>query len=120
MQGGVAQGIGQALLRARGATTRERPGADRLVHGLRHAARRRPARRSTLDDAGRCRRRANPLGVKGAGEAGAVGATPAVMNAIMDALAPLGVARRSDAGDAGARVARDPRRRSKSAANPRA
>jgi aerobic carbon-monoxide dehydrogenase large subunit len=33
----------------------------------------------------------NPLGVKGAGEAGAVGAMAAVMNAIVDALAPLGV-----------------------------
>ena len=35
--------------------------------------------------------RQNPLGVKGAGEAGTVGALPAVMNAILDALAPLGV-----------------------------
>jgi carbon-monoxide dehydrogenase large subunit len=33
----------------------------------------------------------NPLGVKGAGEAGTVGALPAVMCAILDALAPLGV-----------------------------
>ncbi|HEX9522292.1 MAG TPA: xanthine dehydrogenase family protein molybdopterin-binding subunit [Reyranella sp.] len=33
----------------------------------------------------------NPLGAKGAGEAGTVGAMPVVMNAIMDALAPLGV-----------------------------
>jgi carbon-monoxide dehydrogenase large subunit len=33
----------------------------------------------------------NPFGLKGAGEAGTVGALPAVMNAIMDALAPLGV-----------------------------
>jgi carbon-monoxide dehydrogenase large subunit len=33
----------------------------------------------------------NPIGAKGAGEAGTVGALPAVMNAIMDALAPLGV-----------------------------
>ncbi|OJW28752.1 MAG: hypothetical protein BGO51_19280 [Rhodospirillales bacterium 69-11] len=33
----------------------------------------------------------NPLGVKGAGEAGCVGALPAVMIAIMNALAPLGV-----------------------------
>ncbi len=33
----------------------------------------------------------NPLGVKGAGEAGTVGALAAVMNAILDALAPLGV-----------------------------
>lgn len=35
--------------------------------------------------------KANPLGVKGAGEAGAVGALPAVMNAIGNALWPLGV-----------------------------
>ena len=35
--------------------------------------------------------RLNPLGAKGAGEAGTVGALPAVMNAIIDALAPLGV-----------------------------
>ena len=33
----------------------------------------------------------NPLGVKGAGEAGAVGGFPAVANAILDALAPFGV-----------------------------
>ncbi len=33
----------------------------------------------------------NPLGAKGAGEAGTVGALPAVMLAILDALAPLGV-----------------------------
>jgi carbon-monoxide dehydrogenase large subunit len=34
----------------------------------------------------------NPLGVKGAGEAGTIGATPTVVNAIVDALAPRGVA----------------------------
>jgi aerobic carbon-monoxide dehydrogenase large subunit len=33
----------------------------------------------------------NPLGAKGAGEAGTVGALPVVVNAVMDALAPLGV-----------------------------
>jgi len=33
----------------------------------------------------------NPLGVKGAGEAGSVGALPAVVNAIVDALAALGI-----------------------------
>ncbi|MFT5485873.1 MAG: carbon-monoxide dehydrogenase large subunit [Paracoccaceae bacterium] len=33
----------------------------------------------------------NPLGVKGAGEAGAVGALPAVTNAVIDALAEFGV-----------------------------
>ena len=35
----------------------------------------------------------NPLGVKGAGEAGAIGAPPAIMNALMDALSPIGVRR---------------------------
>ena len=33
----------------------------------------------------------NPLGVKGAGEAGCVGARPAVMNGIIDALSPYGI-----------------------------
>ena len=33
----------------------------------------------------------NPLGVKGVGEAGAIAATPAVVNAIVDALRPYGV-----------------------------
>ena len=33
----------------------------------------------------------NPLGVKGVGEAGTIGATPAIANAVIDALAPLGV-----------------------------
>ena len=33
----------------------------------------------------------NPLGVKGVGEAGTIASTPAVMNAVVDALAPLGV-----------------------------
>ncbi|MBI4617038.1 MAG: xanthine dehydrogenase family protein [Planctomycetes bacterium] len=33
----------------------------------------------------------NPLGVKGVGEAGTIGATPAVVNAVVDALAPFGV-----------------------------
>jgi len=35
--------------------------------------------------------RTNPLGVKGAGEAGAIGAPPAVINAVVDALAGVGV-----------------------------
>lgn len=33
----------------------------------------------------------NPIGVKGVGEVGAIGVPPAVINAILDALAPLGV-----------------------------
>jgi len=33
----------------------------------------------------------NPLGVKGVGESATIGSTPAVVNAVLDALAPLGV-----------------------------
>jgi aerobic carbon-monoxide dehydrogenase large subunit len=33
----------------------------------------------------------NPLGVKGAGETGTIASTPAVVNAVMDALTPLGI-----------------------------
>ena len=34
----------------------------------------------------------NPMGVKGVGELGTIGATPAVVNAVMDALARNGFA----------------------------
>ena len=33
----------------------------------------------------------NPLGAKGIGEGGAIGAPPAIVNAVLDALRPLGV-----------------------------
>jgi aerobic carbon-monoxide dehydrogenase large subunit len=33
----------------------------------------------------------NPLGAKGVGEAGTIGSTPAIVNALVDALAPFGV-----------------------------
>jgi len=33
----------------------------------------------------------NPMGVKGVGEGGTIGATPAVVNAVIDALRPLGI-----------------------------
>jgi aerobic carbon-monoxide dehydrogenase large subunit len=35
--------------------------------------------------------RTNPLGVKGAGEAGAIGAPPALVNAVVDALGEFGI-----------------------------
>jgi aerobic carbon-monoxide dehydrogenase large subunit len=34
---------------------------------------------------------ANPLGVKGMGESGTIGITPALVNAVMDALRPYGI-----------------------------
>ena len=39
----------------------------------------------------RCRRKTNPLGVKGIGESGTIGAPPTVINAMLDALRPMGV-----------------------------
>jgi carbon-monoxide dehydrogenase large subunit len=33
----------------------------------------------------------NPLGIKGIGEAGTIGSTPAVANAVLDALRPFGI-----------------------------
>jgi aerobic carbon-monoxide dehydrogenase large subunit len=33
----------------------------------------------------------NPLGIKGVGEAGTIGSTPAIANAVLDALEPLGI-----------------------------
>ena len=46
-----------------------------------------------LDQSTPCRN--NPLGVKGVGELGTIGATPAVVNAVVDALV------RADRGDRG-------------------
>jgi carbon-monoxide dehydrogenase large subunit len=33
----------------------------------------------------------NPMGVKGVGEAGTIGSTPSIVNAVVDALKPFGV-----------------------------
>jgi len=44
---------------------------------------------SELDESQPCTH--NPLGAKGVGESGTIGAPAAVTNAILDALAPLGV-----------------------------
>ena len=33
----------------------------------------------------------NPLGVKGVGEAGSIGATPAIVSAVVDAMSPFGI-----------------------------
>ena len=68
---------------------RRRQPARHDVHGLPGADRGRGARRSST---GTSRRRApGPGGYKGVGEGGAIGAPPAVVNAVADALAPFGV-----------------------------
>ena len=51
----------------------------------------RPSCRASSWSTWRRRRRYNPLGAKGIGEAGTIGSTPAVQNAVVDAVAHLGV-----------------------------
>ena len=87
--GGIVQGIGQALLRAHG-LRRGGPAADRLLHGLRDAARRRRAAFSS-HEFHPVPATTNPLGAKGCGEAGCAGALPSVMNALVDALSEYGI-----------------------------
>jgi len=52
-----------------------------------------PAFRNQMDQSTPCKN--NPLGVKGVGELGTIGATPCVVNAVADALARNGLAARA-------------------------
>ena len=87
--GAIAQGVGQALLEH----AVYDPASGQLIAGsLMDYALPRADDLPSYDlgfNGTRCT--TNPLGVKGCGEAGAVGAFPAVATAILDALAPLGV-----------------------------
>ena len=103
IQGGIAQGIGQALMENVVYDRDERPAALRQLHGLRDAACRRHGRAPTQFHNVPCT--TNPLGIKGVGESGTIGAPPAVMNAVVDALRSVGVDAHRHAGDAGAGVA---------------
>ena len=87
--GGIAQGIGQALME----WCRYDGGSGQLLTGtfLDYCVPRAddlPFLSVALNEAPSP---TNPLGVKGAGESGSTGAPPAVVNAILDALRPLGV-----------------------------
>jgi carbon-monoxide dehydrogenase large subunit len=88
VHGGIAQGLGQALLESaryddagrlvsRDWTTYAFPRAQHLPHlETAHTVTPSPL---------------TPLGIKGIGEAGAIATPPAIVNAVLDALAPLGV-----------------------------
>ena len=89
VQGGVAQGVGQAMLER----TVFDPETGQLLTGsftdyCLARADDLPAIEFSYNVIP-CR--TNPLGVKGAGEAGAIGAPPALVNAVVDALAELGI-----------------------------
>jgi carbon-monoxide dehydrogenase large subunit len=89
IHGGLAQGAGQALMEE---VVYDRQSGQLLTASFMEYA---MPRADTLPDpvigSNPVPTALNPLGAKGAGEAGTVGALPAVMNAVMDALAPLGV-----------------------------
>jgi carbon-monoxide dehydrogenase large subunit len=88
IHGGIAQGIGQALfeeiaydaegqLRTASLMDYALPSADQVPH--------------FETDHTETPSTTNPLGAKGIGEAGTIGSTPAVVNAVLDAVAPFGV-----------------------------
>ena len=90
VQGGVAQGIGQAMLEH---TVYDPESGQMLSGSLMDYAMPRandlPDLEITLHGVPTS---ANPLGVKGSGQAGAIAAPQTIISAILDALAPLGVA----------------------------
>jgi carbon-monoxide dehydrogenase large subunit len=89
IQGGVVQGLGQVLMEQ---VVYDRQSGQLLTASFMDYAMPRADDVCMMEiESNPVPTKLNPLGVKGAGEAGTVGALPAVMNAIMDALAPLGV-----------------------------
>ena len=88
IQGGVVQGVGQALTEI-GVYSDD----GQLLSGtlLEYAVPRADLLPGIEVDRIETPSPHNPLGVKGAGEMGTIAATPVVANAVMDALAPLGV-----------------------------
>ena len=88
VQGGIAQGLGQALLEE---VVYDEDGQlitgslmDYAVARAEDMPRLEFARTETPSPV-------NPMGVKGVGEAGTIGSTPSIVNAVVDALAPFGV-----------------------------
>jgi carbon-monoxide dehydrogenase large subunit len=89
VHGGIAQGVGQALLE-NGVYDRET--GQLLTGSLMDYAMPRADDLPTIKLGQVCTPCThNPLGSKGCGEAGAIAAPPAVINAVLDALHPLGV-----------------------------
>ena len=89
IQGGLAQGIGQALFEH---VAYDRESGQLLSATFGDYAMPRAADFPHFEaDFREVPCKTNPLGVKGIGEAGSVGAPPTVINAILDALRPLGV-----------------------------
>jgi carbon-monoxide dehydrogenase large subunit len=90
VHGGVAQGIGQAMMEA---AVFDADGqlisASYMDYAMPRAA---DVPMVTVDGSCVTPCTHNPLGVKGCGEAGAIGSPPAFVNAVMDALSDYGIA----------------------------
>jgi carbon-monoxide dehydrogenase large subunit len=88
LHGGIAQGIGQALYEGAvyddAGTLLTGSMADYMIPGAPEIPNMTLEQTVTPSPT-------NPLGVKGIGESGAIGSSPAVVNAVIDALEPLGV-----------------------------
>jgi len=91
IHGGVVQGLGQALLEHQ-VYDRE---SGQLISGsfMDYGIARADTMPNVEAELEEVPCKTNPLGVKGIGESGTIGAPPTVINALIDALAPLGVDR---------------------------
>ena len=89
IHGGIAQGIGQALFEFAAYD----PETGQLVSGSfqDYAMPRAEHVPNVTSELVEIPARTNPLGIKGIGESGTIGAPPTVVNAVIDALRPLGV-----------------------------
>jgi carbon-monoxide dehydrogenase large subunit len=89
IHGGVAQGLGQALMEQ----VVYDPDSGQLLSGsfMDYAMPRAADMPPMKIESNAVPTKLNPMGAKGAGEAGTVGALPAVMNAVIDAMSTEGV-----------------------------
>ena len=83
VHGGVAQGVGQALMEQ---TVYDASGQLLTASFMDYQAPRAENLPSFAFETRNTPSTTNPLGLKGAGEAGSIGSTPAVVNAVIDAL----------------------------------
>ena len=94
LDGGAIQGIGQALCESVVYDSETgQPLTGSLMDYALLRADQAPRFKTEMDQSVPCKN--NPLGVKGVGELGTIGATPTVVNAVADALARNGMARQA-------------------------
>ena len=96
IDGGAVQGIGQALMErvAYDSETGQLQSASFMDYAMPHADGY-LGFKTAFDTSIPCK--TNPLGVKGVGELGTIGATPAVVNAVIDALDHAGLGAKAEA-----------------------